>query len=290
MSVLDYLVHTPVADPCEGVKFSLADALVKLDEAQNRTAVFAREQDILRSANEVLGRYIMLLVIAFIAPGITRTVEKIALASEVVITFVFFTHMIFANMLDSCEMHIRVITVVAAVSSMINAYGIKDGSLILPTDPITAGHKLYSDWQSGQNLTLVRANTSDNVVRCLETANGVFALYMVALCLAFSMSWVSEAIRMIARFNLEVSKCLSQLLICLVALADCIIAYVQGVVLFCVVNNLAYNWCVSVSSSHAYLEAAVTVYKVANEETSSFGHNVVQGIIAHLWSNSVERA
>jgi len=288
MEVFNYIIttpqptaQTPAADPCESLKLAMVITSQKLSASEERASRF-------EDANKVLGGYIVFLVIAFVTPGIMRIIDKVVERSESVFLHIFYLHVVLAQVLEDAQLYIQAATAIAAVSSMMNAFGVKDGSWILPTDPITTGHKLYTDWKSGQNITLVRSNTSNNVVQSLETANVVFAVYMIALFLAFTIKWVSEVIRLMARFNLQVSYFVNEFIRCGVTVINEIIAYIQAIVLFFAVNSIIYNWSVEASPVYAYLDAAMTVYKVANEGASSFCYSTVQNIVAHLWSNSVE--
>jgi hypothetical protein len=68
-----------------------------------------------------------------------------------------------------------------------------------------------------------------------------------------------------------------------VYVVDMAIAYVQCMLLVLFVNSVVYSWTVQAAPSNTQLEVALTFYKVANEGAGGF----VQGMIAHVWSNTL---
>jgi len=274
MSVFDYLVTAQPVDPCAPFKAKLTDAWQMLEHAEARAFHLER-------SNGVLTNYAIFLAVAFTVPAITLGVKTCAQGFKDMVGCFYYAQVLLGQMMLDGQHTIQACIALATISSFVNAWGVKDGSWILPTDPVTSGLKLHSDWQNGRSLSLVRSNTSVNMVQNLETVNTVFAVYIVALFAAFMMTWVVNAIWRIAKVSVWVVEFISTGVLRFVDVVDRMIAHIQTILLLVFVNNAIDAWNSQAKPSNEYIGAALALHRVANEGVGG----LVQHMVDHFVSN-----
>ena len=265
--VFDYILTTQPVDPCAPFK-------ARLEHAEARALQLER-------SNGVLTNYAIFLAVAFTVPAITLLIKAGVNRCLEMLGCIYYAQVMLAQMMLLGQHKIQGCIALATISSFVNAWGVKDGSWILPTDPVTSGLKLHSDWQHGRSLSLVRSNTSSNTVQNLETVNTVFAVYIVALFSAFMMTWVVSAIWRIATLSTWIIEFFTGGVLCFVDVVDRTIAHIQTILLLVFVNNAIDAWNSQAKPSNEYLGAALALHRVANEGVGG----LVQHMVDHFVSN-----
>jgi hypothetical protein len=275
MSVFDYLVTAQPVDPCAPFKGQLADALQMLESAESRA--FQNEQ-----ANKVLTVYALVIGLAFIVPAITMAVKMVAGRFE---DWSFFGSGLiwsFADLLEYLQSYIPSCIVVAGISSLVNTLGVKEGSLILPTDPLTTGHKFYVDWRGGQSLSLYRTDTSSNMVDSLRVGYTILVIYVIAYMGASQMTWIVMKIRSFAAFNIWFARGVSDYVLWIVSWVDAMNVHVLRIFMGIFVNKAIEVWTPHADTSNEYIVAALALHKMANEGLGG----IIQHMVHHFVSNA----